>query len=436
MIRDPVRRWLLFLITFSVPLRDQSVVSLPGANVRVGDLFIVLGFGLVLWDLLARGRNLRVNLVDLVAFTFVVYTLLSLFWALDLAFGMARVGKLMRDLVLYAVIVHELRRDFTTGFRWLAYGAVASFTYLFGYLFFAVASGRVSLAKMAASQLATSASLAEWRDTAFGGATFGGGTINALAMWSSVALMLWFGAGGAGRDGKGRAAAFWAVSGALLAMTLVTLSRGAWLGTIVALAAWFIAMRGRLRIHRWVIVAAAVVALSGIGSVAGTPVARLLAARVNSAADPLRDASVVERLRLWAGARTLVRENPMLGVGAGGTIVGLPAVSGYNKWFVHNMYLQLSAEFGLVGLLIWSGLMAATIWRLLLARHSLAPLAATPLFRMASAAGAGVIVCLIMGLTQLDFSEMEWWVLLAMCAAIPIGISHTDDWAPRGWTPT
>jgi O-antigen ligase len=417
---NQVRGWLLFLIAFTVPLRDQSIVSMSHANVRVGDVFIILGFFLVTWDLVARERPLRVNAVDLMLLTFVAYTFVSLFWALDLAFGLTRVGKLLRDLILYVVLVHELRRNFAKGFRSLAYGAAASFIYLFGYLSYAIAFGKVSLAKLAAAQLATSSGLAEWRDTALGGATFGGGTINALGMWSSVVLLLWIGAASERRGSQLRSFLFWGVAIAIFGMTLATLSRGVWLGTAVAMAAWFVAMRGRLRFHRWALILATLAGLGGLVGLAATPVARLLVARVNTANDPLADASIVERFRLWAAARELVRENPAFGVGAGGTIVGVPAVSTYKQWFVHNMYFQLSAEFGVVGLLVWVAVLVVTVWRLLVARHSYSGEVVPSYFRMSSATGAGIVLCLVIGLTGLDFSEMEWWVLLAVCATVPI----------------
>ena len=414
-----VRVWLLFLLTFTIPLRDQSLLSIPGANVRVGDVFILLGLLLMAWDIAARRSSLPVGVVELLVITFVVYALGSLVWSLDPLFGAARVGKLVRDLVFYLVLVIELRKDFAVAFRALANGAVASFGYLLVYLLYALAYGKVNVARIAAAQIADSGTVGSWRDEALGATTFGGGTINALGMWSAVALVLWIGAATA--DGRNtKPVRFWLVTFSLMTMTLATLSRGVWLGLAVAILLWVVLMRGRLRINRIAVVLGLVGVVAFGGAISATPVARIIAARVRSAVTPSKDGAITERFRLWAAARELVRQNPVLGVGAGGTIVGVPRVSRYQKSFVHNLYLQLSAEFGLLGMLLWTVLIACSLGRAAIARSTLSAGDRRTLYRMASALVVLLVLCLSIGLTGLDFSELEWWIALAMATTIPI----------------
>ena len=415
----PVRVWLLFLLTFTIPLRDQSLLSIPGANVRVGDVFILLGLALLVWDVAARRSSLTIGVLELLVLTFVVYALASLVWSLDPVFGAARVGKLLRDLLFYLVLVAELRKDFVTAFRALARGAVASFGYLLLYLLYALAYGKVNVARIAAAQIADSGTVGSWRDEALGATTFGGGTINALGMWSAVALVLWIGAAVAeGRNS--RPVRFWLVSFSLMAMTLATLSRGVWLGLAIAIALWLVLMRGRLRINRLAVLAGVIGLLVFGGSVSATPIAKIVVARARSAVTPSKDGAITERFRLWAAARELVRQDPVLGVGAGGTIVGVPRVSHYQKSFVHNLYLQLSAEFGLLGSFLWATLVACAMGRVVVARRMQAEDDRRTLHRMSSSLIVLLVLCLTIGLTGLDFSELEWWVALAMATTVPM----------------
>ncbi len=414
------------MLTFTIPLRNQSLLSLPGANVRVGDVFILLGLSLMMWDIAVRQKRIGVGAMDLMVLTFLVYTVVSLTWTLDPGFGAARVAKLFRNLICYAVIVWEIRRNFPAGFRALTYGAVGSFSYLLIYLGYAIAYGKVSLVRLAAAQVSDSSTLNSWRGEAFGAASFGGGTINALGMWSAVALMLWLGAAATQRRDQ-QPVRFWVVSIVLITMTLATLSRGTWLGLTVALVAWMFMMRGNLRINRWVIIGGVMAMAMFGGVIRASPIAKIVVARALSSTNTSKDGAISDRLKLWAAARQLVRQNPVLGVGAGGTMSGIPTVSSFNeKPFVHNLYFQISAEFGMLGFFIWASLILFAFWRMLVARRRLAQGNTPMLFRMSSAMVALVVLCLVIGLTGLDFAEMEWWVLLALSTAIPMAvISHS-----------
>ena len=130
------------------------------------------------------------------------------------------------------------------------------------------------------------------------------------------------------------------------AAMFVTFSRGGWFGAAVALAvvvvvAWL--KRRALSAPRW-----AVTALTAFGVISLLPAAAVVLAR-GVQGDQLSAAS---RLTDWQTALAMIRDHPLLGVGKGNY---LELARLYNPWAleypVHNVYLFLWAETGIIGLL-------------------------------------------------------------------------------------
>jgi len=126
----------------------------------------------------------------------------------------------------------------------------------------------------------------------------------------------------------------------------VTFSRGGWFGAAVALAvvvvvAWL--KRRDLGAPRW-----AVAALTAFGAILLLPAAAVVLAR-GFQGDQLSAAS---RVADWQTALAMIRDHPLLGVGKGNY---LELARLYNPWAleypVHNVYLFLWAETGIIGLL-------------------------------------------------------------------------------------
>jgi len=157
--------------------------------------------------------------------------------------------------------------------------------------------------------------------------------------------------------------------GQILAL-LLTYSRGAWLGWSAAMFFFGVATR------QWKCLMVTLV-------VAATCVAALpsLRQRVVSVARPYSDLAIGERLQVLKGAIRLGMDHPILGVGYGRGRLKQELRRSYQDefskdipiWHAHNVYAELLAETGLLGLGAFIWLIVSTLQRLLrsaLARSS------------------------------------------------------------------
>lgn len=84
---------LIFLIIFTIPIRNVSLMEVPGANLRPGDLLILLGAGVVLFQILTGRIKACFGKLDGLLILFVVFCFISLIWAPDTEYGFARASK-------------------------------------------------------------------------------------------------------------------------------------------------------------------------------------------------------------------------------------------------------------------------------------------------------------------------------------------------------
>ena len=69
------------------------------------------------------------------------------------------------------------------------------------------------------------------------------------------------------------------------------------------------------------------------------------------------DGSAGGRLAIWSDTLSLIREHPLRGVGLGNYAFAMePATSFRTPFYAHNLYLDIAAELGIVGLGIWLAL--------------------------------------------------------------------------------
>lgn len=97
--------------------------------------------------------------------------------------------------------------------------------------------------------------------------------------------------------------------------------------------------------------------------------------RVESIMGYREDKSASSRFFTWTIARTLVEQNPIIGVGFGNFEVAKDAVFGGKK-AAHNIYLSNMSELGLMGHPLWLGLIFGTIislWRFMRKARRLPP---------------------------------------------------------------
>jgi len=141
---------------------------------------------------------------------------------------------------------------------------------------------------------------------------------------------------------------FW---GFALAMTF---SRGAWL-SVFALVAFYACLERR-QIDLKVFIAVIMVLVLGVGIVGSLQVSELFSQRMEHLTD-IRFLTNYDRIDRWMAALSMFSEHPLLGVGWGRYadeyyryIFYIDAYSTDIRMGAHNLYLEMLAESGLVGL--------------------------------------------------------------------------------------
>jgi putative inorganic carbon (hco3(-)) transporter len=147
-----------------------------------------------------------------------------------------------------------------------------------------------------------------------------------------------------------------AVAGICVIPLMLSLTRNAWLGTIVGLTVVLALLRPR---------AIAVLGLALVAAYLLSPAG--LKQRAQTALDP-SDPNTRNRIELFETAVRVIRENPWVGVGPKGVKPAALKNRGsfeYPDWMyqhMHNNFLQIAAERGIPGLLLWLWFMSRLTW--------------------------------------------------------------------------
>ncbi|WP_322800631.1 O-antigen ligase family protein [Thermoflexus sp.] len=172
------------------------------------------------------------------------------------------------------------------------------------------------------------------------------------------------------------------IGGMALLALLVSWSRGAWLGAAVAMGTLIGMLPAR---GRWGLAALTALILTGIflwtagwipapirdrlrGAMEEIQVIDVRGVEVNDA-----NFAIIERLAHWQAAVEMIRAHPWLGIGFGNYAAAYPAYA-LIRWpnplgHAHNIYLNMAAETGLIGLLLYLllwiviGLQTGRAWR-------------------------------------------------------------------------
>jgi len=154
------------------------------------------------------------------------------------------------------------------------------------------------------------------------------------------------------------------VATAILAVGLMlTVSRGAWLGLLLALMAWPLIGSGRSWLWR---MSVAAMVLGGALAIGAT--LYFSSPQVRERLDRLVD-DMGERTRpiMWRGAGQIFREHPVVGGGAGSYNVLFERYRPENfrddpQW-AHNEYLNTLSDYGAVGFILFFGVGGYIVWR-------------------------------------------------------------------------
>ncbi len=143
------------------------------------------------------------------------------------------------------------------------------------------------------------------------------------------------------------------LAGTCLAVAcLMSMSRGAWLGAVVALVLLGICAPTTRRLLAVVALAVTTACLLALAVSARTPVLGVLGSRIRSLGDPTQN-RYDDRPLTWAEALRQADEHPWFGVGPGGfhdaSTVSASAVSADPPDHAHNLVLTVLADRGVVG---------------------------------------------------------------------------------------
>ncbi len=352
--------WGLYVLPFLVPF--GRVRELAVGPARVGGLEALLGLVLAAW--LARGvarREVRLSPPPLlVPWTlWLGAMLLSVLGALSLGSSLKELVKWGEMAALYVMAWHELeRRDIlVVTASMLAAGALAALQGIYQALF---QVGPEGFLFPLAGRLWLRAYGTFMQPNPYGGYL---GLTLPLA-YGLVLVHVLYPARSTTRLSSALLLGLAAASGGLMALALFfTLSRGAWLGAVAAALAVSVLLSRR---------ALVVSALAGGGAallVVLGGVRRLPAALQQRLTDFLpyvglvdirrveitdQNFAVIERLAHWYAAVGMFTDRPWLGVGVGNYAAVYPAYK-IPPWddplgHAHNIYLNVAAETGLVGL--------------------------------------------------------------------------------------
>lgn len=365
--------WLIWLpLAFLLPVTSSMRFG-PG---NISDL--LLAAGLALWFLDgARRRTLRVHFSPL-AVAVLVYAnvlLLSAMGAVSLDEALREVIKWVELLALFLVAPSML--NVRQG-RWLAaalvLGAVGQA--LFGLYQFVFQIGPEHFAILDRFMRASGSFGQPNPFAGYLGLTLP--VAVSLALWAWTALLH----NNTRRPDAVLWALFYTAATVLIAAGLIaSWSRGAWLGGAVGVAIVLVLRSRTAAVVTGLAVLTVLVALL-LGAFSPETVPAPIADRVqdipayfgltDALSQPVTDANfaVLERLAHWVAAERMWASAPWLGVGPGNFNTVYPLVR-LARWDIalghaHNIYLNVLAETGLIGLMAYTGLLVtalAFVWR-------------------------------------------------------------------------
>ena len=327
-LRD-LAAWLIVAFAFTIPFED--ILRIPG----LGSITRVLGIIALPVGLLAlvdrEQVRLRPPLVFIVPMAlFVVWNISTYFWSFEPGATLSRSVTYVQ-LLLFAWLTTEFCRD-------RAWRIALMQAYLLGnYLAFTLVTFRMFDAGAVA-----------FRDTGPLGAN---GFAIALAYGIPMAVLLM-------NERRGRMWAFVNAAYPFVALFGVVLaaSRGGFIVSLVGLLVVPFALVGMSLMRRFVLFAAVIGAATFSFVVAPTAFPDLYrnVQRLEGTGDELTTGTLTGRTNIWRETLGVFSESPAIGVGAGATRHALADTEIGRVKAVHNVYLVIAADAGLIGLLLFS----------------------------------------------------------------------------------
>lgn len=336
------RTGVLVLLLLSLPLGRLTVAQLGPVPVSPVTALVFALVGLWLWQVLTDRENIEFSWMQLSLAGFLLSGAIGLSGASDVVLGTKTLFIFVMGAAVYLVTAQTLRSvEEARGVVWAvagATGAVGVYAILAG----TGALGNVSDARGYDGQS---------YDGVEGLFTHVNGLAGflALSIPPVVALVV-------SEPLRRRRVLGFLLLAAATAGLVLTYSRGAWIGTIIAVLVLLLVLRKGVQLA-WGIV------LTGAFLASGAVLERL-----QSITTVESDSAVTSRFEFWGVALRMVTDHPLLGVGLGNfqtayedlMFSGLPLLP-YTLEVpnqAHNLFLHLAVEVGLVGLAAFTWILA------------------------------------------------------------------------------
>jgi putative inorganic carbon (HCO3(-)) transporter len=208
---------------------------------------------------------------------------------------------------------------------------------------------------------------------------------------------------------------------ALLVALVVTNTRNAWIGTLLAVSVL-------LAIRNWKLVFIA----PAVAVVALVLAPGLVQDRARSILNP-QDLGSRDRIVMWKIGRDMIRDHPVFGVGPemvqpkyAAYRQAYPDAVNETNFHLHNVPIQIAAERGIPALILWLWFVGSAgwaLWRQLRAR--IAP-------DIAGAGLAAVVAMLAAGLFEYNFGDTEFLMLFLGIITLPFAAARQNPRSPEG----
>jgi O-antigen ligase len=395
---------IFLLPVWSITLTGQAEVAAQ-ADIRFSDVcFLVAGLSWIATGITKRQVRIRGSYLDVWLVAFMLWVLLSIWWSPSLVVGGKDFLKKLNGIFIFYLtvnLVRDKRHLDLAIMTWIMSGALAAFLALYE-LVTIILQRAMGFSKHA---------LARWgwlRASALKeGANRLGFLMNTCIIFTISRFFL--------QEGKKLRLAFLLLTAVMVFALMSTLSRNSMAGLVVgSMILFHIAKKGGKRFF----VIGGVIALLFV-FISGDAYRDVFFKRVVGLLQPQETRSIEGRSVVWEAAFGMIRENPLLGVGAG----GFHAVSGlYGAKKLrspHSLYVYVVAEFGLIGFMLFAG---AAMAFLKLVKHGLSSASSDKQKFVLAALFAGVVVFAFQGLVvNFLLIEREFWALLGLnVAAIKI----------------
>lgn len=347
------------LIILTMPIRELSLWELGRAHGRIGDMVLIGAFFVWFAAGSVRGSfRLVRNQLDAAVIGFLLCYGVSLIWADNPTEGVARLGKLLRNGMLYILLVDYLSADFPDAYKRLAVcllitGLMQSMAFMWSV---AEYGGVTAIAMLLqADSIQSNNPLLDVVRTHQGGGIF----LRGAASWLPLCMFVGYGIASGIRNSA------FALSNRLLilimgALTILGVSRAAWAGLLAGFGLIWLLGAPHLRKKQVLKAGAAVFLLLLVAWHFNAH--NLIMSRI--ALDEVgKDPAVQERLDFYEYTLGRIADSPLLGK-------GVASINPDELFIVHNLYLQILGELGIVGGVFFLWIMGMWAWYLIAARNA------------------------------------------------------------------